>query len=356
MRTFESLIHSVPMRHPADVAGLHDLIARGLLVPDGVICILVKTEGNGLDNDFTRVMATDAIAALFGSHHAGAESVSLIASGGCEGFVTPHLTVFERRETAGPTSGKPRLAIGRAVSRVLLRHEIGAPAQATATCEALCAAMAQAGLAASEVRFVEVKCALLDGAPNFGKPGSRAASALGVALALGEIDAASISAECVGRDRTLYTRHGSVTAGNVSMQNEVVVFGNSSRWSGQLAVASACMSDLLDVTSLQRALCALDLTGSPQLTAGERERLAAMIIKAEPRADGVIRAERTVMRQDGDVQAPRHYRAAMGGMLGALTGGMRHFIGYGAEHQGPEGGGNAAIFARVDKDWSVSCG
>ena len=344
----ESRIHTLTMQHPADVSALAAALAAGEIDPAGIVCILVKTEGNGLDNDFTRTMATDAIAALLAPTAADLEKISLIASGGCEGFVTPHMTVFSTAAGGRATPGRARLALGRALSRVMTPAEIGTAAQAMATHDALLAAMASAGLTRTEVAFVEVKCALLSGAPNFGKPRSRAASALGVALALGEIAAADIAASRIGEDRSLYTRHGSITAGNTNMQNEVVVFGNSAGWSGELAVASACFADMLDAGALQQALRQLGLMGSPQLTANERGRLAAIIVKAEPRADGVIRGDRTVMRQDGDMQTPRHYRAAMGGMLATLTGGMRHFIGYGAEHQGPEGGGNAAVFARLE--------
>ena len=48
----ECLVHRLPMRHPADVGGVVQLIDDGQLLPAEIVAILAKTEGNGCVNDF----------------------------------------------------------------------------------------------------------------------------------------------------------------------------------------------------------------------------------------------------------------------------------------------------------------
>jgi cyanuric acid amidohydrolase len=119
--------------------------------------------------------------------------------------LSPHITVFTRGEAerASGLSGK-RLAIGMAHTRDFLPEELGRSAQITETAKAVQAAMADAGITDSaDVHFVQIKCPLLTServaaANALGNTTvttsayssmaySRGASALGVAVALGEI-------------------------------------------------------------------------------------------------------------------------------------------------------------------------
>ena len=62
--------------------------------------------------------------------------------------------------------------------------------------------------------------------------------------------------------------------------------------------------------------------------------------------DGKVRGQRTTMLSDADINYERHARAALGGMLTALTGDPRVFVSGGTEHQCPPGHGViAAIVA-----------
>ncbi len=53
--------------------------------------------------------------------------IPMVWSGGCDGVITPHATVFARNDKTGPAS-KSRLAIGTAMSAELLPEDIGRPA------------------------------------------------------------------------------------------------------------------------------------------------------------------------------------------------------------------------------------
>src|SRR5216684_4449522 len=68
---------------------------------DEIVVIMVKTEGNGNVNDFTRGFATYAIQSLLAgylecSRSMISEKVSIVCSGGCEGVMSPHATIFTK--------------------------------------------------------------------------------------------------------------------------------------------------------------------------------------------------------------------------------------------------------------------
>lgn len=113
-------VHRLDMAHPGDVSALDRLIGEGDVNPRDIVAVIGKTEGNGGVNDFTRGYFTMSLMHLL-SRHLGrpaeevAREIPCVLSGGTEGVLTPHYTVFCR--LPGPAvSGPPRLAIGRAFS------------------------------------------------------------------------------------------------------------------------------------------------------------------------------------------------------------------------------------------------
>ena len=127
------------------------------------------------------------------------------------------------------------------------------------------------------------------------------------------------------------------------MENEIVVLGMSADWAGPLAVGHAVMADNIDVEPVRAALRRLGLASSGQLAAAERARLVALLAKAEPSTDGLLRGRRHTMLDDSDISATRHARAFVAGALAGLVGHAEIFVSGGAEHQGPDGGGPVAV-------------
>ena len=65
----------------------------------------------------------------------------------------------------------------------------------------------------------------------------------------------------------------------------------------------------------------LGLSADPQIDAGERTEIVAIFVKCEPSRDGRIRGEPHTMWNDGDIDAQRHIRAAVGAIAaGVLRG------------------------------------
>jgi len=355
-------VHRISAASPDDVSGIEAAIAAGRMDPTGVIAVLGKTEGNGLVNDFSRGFALSALTALFRRHLPAerAAEICIVMSGGTEGGMAPHWVVFERAEGEGEGVGQPSLAIGRAHTAALPPEHLGRMAQVDMVAAAVKVAMANAGIDdVASVHFVQVKCPLLTmqrieeaearGAPVVARDTlksmglSRAASALGVAVALGEVDRAKLGAGQIGSDWSLWSGTASCSAGIELLGHEVVVLGISPRWSGPLAIDHAVMADAVDVEPVRQALGRLGLAANGQLASEQRNSLVALLGKAEASHDGRLRGHRHTMLDDSDISSTRHARAFVCGALAGVIGHAEIYVSGGAEHQGPDGGGPVAL-------------
>lgn len=344
----------LPTAGPGDTAALAAAIDAGEVDPAAIVAIIGKTEGNGCVNDFTRGYATLALKLLLagklGCPLADIEKrVAIVMSGGTEGGLSPHLLVFSREAAPAAAMG-PRLAIGIGLTRAFNPEEIGRTPQIEETAVAVTLAMKDAGIASpADVHFVQIKCPLLtkeriEEAAGRGLTTatddtyhsmalSRGASALGVALALGEIKDAPEAAIC--SDWSLYSRVASTSAGVELLRNEIVVLGNAAGWAGDLAIGHDVMKDAIDADAARRVL------------AGLGGDTVAVLAKAEAAPSGVIRGRRHTMLDDSDIHSTRHARALVGGVLAGVIGDTMLYVSGGAEHQGPAGGGPVAIIGRV---------
>lgn len=326
----------VAMDGPGDENGLRAWYeqARSERPSLRVVAVLGKTEGNGCVNDFTRELATKVVKSVVGP------TVSVM-SGGTEGVLCPHLVVLSQSDE--PEAESMRLSLGVATTRPFLPEEIGTEAQVEATRDAVLAACADADLdPATSLHWAQIKCPLVTprGAAEAAARGahacqdfyesmalSRAASAAGVVRATGEV--------------TEFSNVASTSAGIELDHSEVVVLGMARR-PGDLSIIHGVMEDALDAPAVLRTCEAAGLdVGYGQLTEGARGRVAAVLAKSDTAS--TVRGFRTTMLSDSDINATRHSRAALGGMLAGIFGDTRLFVSGGAELQGPKGGGPFAI-------------
>lgn len=350
---------------PDDTSTLATAVAEGTIDPTRVIAVLGKTEGNGCVNDFTRAFATSTLRRFFAEQLEMPESdveerIAFVMSGGTEGGLSPHWLVFEVDHTATADSQQTAgLAAGVAFTRDFKPEEIGRSAQISATRDAVLQAMVKAGIERIEdVHFVQIKCPLLTAAriadaasrghsvachDTYESMGySRGASALGVATALGDLPDGAVADEQVCRDWSLYSTRASTSAGIELLRNEVLVLGNAPGWDPEYRIGHAVMEDALDTAAVDRALASMP-GEAVELTP---QRLAGLLVKAEPSASGNIRGNRHVMSDDSDINGSRHARALVGGVLAGRLGDTQLFVSGGAEHQGPNGGGPLALIVR----------
>jgi cyanuric acid amidohydrolase len=358
-------VHRISAAAPDDVGGIEAAIRAGRIDPAGVLAVLAKTEGNGLVNDFSRGLGTASLSALFRRHLPAdaADKVCLVMSGGTEGGMAPHWVVLERAEST--THSTPALAIGRAHTPVLPFEQLGRGGQIDQVADGVRQAMRDAGIAGpADLHFVQIKCPLLtaervgmavgrgvkvatrDTLKSMGL--SRAASALGAAVALGEIERSAIADADIGANWALWSGRASASAGIELLNHEIVVLGMSTAWSGPLAIDHAVMADAVDIEPVRAAFGRLGIAAQGQLAPADRSRLVALLGKAEASHDGRLRGHRHTMLDDSDISSTRHARAFVCGALAGLVGHGELYVSGGAEHQGPDGGGPVALI--VDRN------
>ena len=364
-------VHRIDCTGPGDLGGVRALIESGDLVPAEIVAVMGKTEGNGCVNDHTREYAAAMWCQLLASHldcppAAVERRVALVMSGGTEGVLSPHFTVFTRRWVdEAATHGQKRLVIGTASTRDFAPEEIGRVAQVDATAQAVSAAMADAGITdVADVHFVQVKCPLLTAVKIGDAIGrgalpvtrdtyesmgcSRGASALGVAVALGEVARKAVTDAAVLTDTTLFSSCASASAGIELQGNVVIVLGEVAGAASPYQIAHTVMRDAVDaaaVRALLRDAFGLDADSDAEHLS---RRLVNLLAKAEADPSGEVRGRRHTMLNDSDINATRHARAVVGGVLASVVGQTALFVSGGAEHQGPPGGGPVAAILRVE--------
>jgi cyanuric acid amidohydrolase len=372
-RTISVDVIRVPTKGPGDVSGLMALIEAGTIDPATILAVLGKTEGNGGVNDFTREYALAALCEALSPYlklaaRAVEDKIAFVMSGGTEGVLSPHVTVFTRRIDGAAASsagngakiGGKRLSIGIARTRDFLPEELGRQAQIDETVNAVHLAMRDADIDdPRDVHFVQIKCPLLTSerieaalhrghktvtSGAYSSMGySRGASSLGVAKALGELPV-EVREDQVLKDWHLYSSVASSSAGIELMHNVVIVMGNSASSLAPFVIGHAVMRDSIDLAAVVDALECVGLSTAEAQTNG---RLVNIFAKAEASPDGCVRGFRHTMLDDSDVGSTRHARAAVGGLVAGLSGTGAVYVSGGAEHQGPPGGGPIAVIARV---------
>ncbi len=350
-------VAKIELKTVQDASGLADCIARGQFTADQVIAVIGKTEGNGGVNDFTRILADQAYRAVLsrlGKRSAEEiHAVPMVWSGGCDGVITPHATVFARNEKTGPAS-KSRLAIGTAMSAELFPEDIGRPAMVEKVAAAVKAAMKAAGIAdPADVHYVQTKTPLLtiDMVRDAQKRGhevacevhesmgvSNGTTALGIAVALGEIEMPR--AEQICRDLDLYSSVASCSSGVELTQAQIVLLGNRAGAGGRYRIGHSVMKDALDIDGVYDSIrnAGLELPARPRAEDLDG-RVVNCFMKCEADRRGTLRGRRQIMLDDSDVPWHRHAKAAVGGVAAAAIGDPAVFVSVDAMHQGPQGGG-----------------
>ncbi len=352
-------VHKIAMSSPADVSGLRRLIEKGELDPTRIVASIGKTEGNGGANDFTRALATLSFSRLLAHYTGGtpedvASRVAFVWSGGCEGVLSPHATFFTRDDKAATMPGEPRLALSVQRTRDFRPEEVGRTAEVEAVADATRKALQDLAVTnAMDVHYVQVKGPLLTPAgikdaaergahvvttdPNRSKAFARGATALGVALGLGEVSASSVRDEVIATDMNLFSKVASTSAGGELVSCEVLVFANSPRASSKFRIGHATLRDAIDADGVRAALRGAGLQFDCAPDAAQQERIAAVFAKAEAPPTGELRGWRTTMLSDADINYERHARAAVGAVIASITGDPAIFVSGGTEHQAPPG-------------------
>jgi cyanuric acid amidohydrolase len=357
-------VHKVRMGNPGDVSDLERQIEAGEINPGEIVALIGKTEGNGGANDFTRGFATQSFSLLLSrylslSPEAVTKRIAFVWSGGTEGVLSPHATVFTRAE-GKPGTGK-RLSVGIAVTRDLAPEEVGTMAEVHVVAAAVREALLEAAINdPRDVHYVQVKGPLLTPAAiadadrrsaklvtrdsNGSKPYARGATALGVALALGEVDENDVDDSVIAKRMDLYSSVANTSAGGELRNCEILLFGNSAQAGGDLRIGHAILRDVVDSKAVTEAT--RNALGDPDASI-ETSRIRGVFAKAEAPIGGMLRDSRTTMLSDADIHYERHARAALGAVIASVIGDPKIFVSGGTEHQCKPGEAPIAVIVQV---------
>ncbi|MBO1264026.1 ring-opening amidohydrolase [Proteiniclasticum sp. SCR006] len=359
-------VFKLQMAGPDDVSELRKKVESGEIIPEEIIAVLGKTEGNGCVNDFTRGFCTasyrKAISDFTGqSENEVEEKVAFVMSGGTEGVMSPHAMIFTKKELADEKeSEETALSVSVGFTRNFLPEEMGRVEMVQEVKNVVLQLMEDAGIRnAEDVHFVQIKCPLLtsdrildaesrgekvvvhDTYKSMGY--TRGASALGVAIALGEIEENAVTDESILEDFSLYSAVASTSAGVELLNCEIILMGNSVTSNSRYKIGHSIMKDAIDLESVIEAMrsAGLDIETLPD--EAQKKRIVNVLAKAEASPDGYVRGRRNTMLTDSDINHTRHARAVVNGVIASLIGDPMVYVSGGAEHQGPAGGGPVAV-------------
>ncbi|KAM0754810.1 cyanuric acid hydrolase [Meredithblackwellia eburnea MCA 4105] len=324
---------------PADTSPIDRLREAGYDASK-IVCVAGKSEGNGCVNDFSRTLS-----ALVWETVIPATSVSVF-SGGTEGVLSPHVTLLVEEKSTGLIA-----AVGR--TRVLKPSEVGSATQAEEVAKSVRQLLAESDISPENVHLVLVKCPLLtsskmesirrlgetacasDTYESMGK--SRYSTALGIAVALGELAESSIPAALA--DENVWSSKASCSSGAELDDCHILVLASPPSPKGfKLRAVSTFMKDAIDAQAVQSLL---------EKVKEDNGKVLQVFAKAEASPDGLVRGKRHTMLTDSDLHSTRHARAAVGGLIAGLTGQPDLYVSGGAEGQGPPGGGSLCVIYEV---------
>ncbi len=355
-------VRKVVLESVSDASGLAALIDEGIFDADGVVAVVGKTEGNGGVNDFTRILADQAFRRVLmekGTRPVEeVDEIPMVWSGGTDGILTPHATIFANVADDGPASDEPRLAVGYAMSDVILPEDIGRPAMVSKVAEGVLRAMKAAGIEdPADVHYVQTKTPLLvmetindakarghtvyTEDPLESMNISNGTSGLGIAVALGEIDMPT--AEQIGHDLSLFSSVASCSSGVELDRAQTVVVGNVRGAGGRYRIGHDVMNDALDQEGVYRAIRSAGLDLPERARSEDLDgKVVNVFVKCEADPTSRLRGRRQVSLDDSDVHHHRHIKAAVGGVVATAVDDPAVFVSVAAVHQGPSGGGPVA--------------
>ena len=364
----------VPMLAPNDVGAFSELFSSGQLDPHAVVALIAKSEGSGLHNDHGRVFADfslrTALAVARGCPVTDiADSVTIAVSGGTPGVISPHVTVITQDvvDELPPDLPGKGLVVGRSHTVEILPEDIGRTAQVDKVTVAVREALASIAITdPADVHMVLVKGPALSAKAvadatsrgqtvvtrdyGIGPMGSMCWSndgaALGVAVALGEVDRSSLTDDQIRRDWSLFSEVAATSSGGEKRVGEVMVLANSASSASEFRVGHGVTRDLADVEGIKTALrdAGLDFECCP--SDDDRAQIAQVFAKFVLPGSDILRGRRITALDDHEAH---HVAKAVGGALVvSVTGEPMSFISGGEQnsHMGPPNGNPVAAVVR----------
>jgi cyanuric acid amidohydrolase len=108
------------------------------------------------------------------------------------------------------------------------------------------------------------------------------------------------------------------------------------------------LDDLIDADGVRKALQCAGVNVQGSVDARDRARIVNVFGKGQVPLDGLLRGWRTTLLTDSDLNT-RPARAVLGAVIASVVGDPAVYASAGwGYHQGPVGGGVAAVIAKAD--------
>lgn len=355
----------VPMSAPDDLAGVENELKRQSISADRIKAVMCMTEGLGNGRGFATLAFSNFFHRELGWDLAEVpKRIPLIMIGGCSGFVTPYAALFIEDPACEGASDEPRLAIGVSSTADFDIEKFGTTAMVDEIAEAVRKTMDEVGIEPQDVHNVQIKTPWPQGhelaaARDSGKKVAtldtnragmlaRGGSALGVAVALGEIDRKKLTDADIANDWSLWSDIASTSSGMERTNFAILVLGNSRKSKSPFRIGHAPMSDALDANGVYAALASAGIKADRPLAMGAANPVDHVFLKSASDGTGACRGRRHVLGSDFlGAYSWLVGKSVIHATVASIVGDPMMQVSGGGEHQGRPGGGHVAIVARA---------
>lgn len=131
------------------------------------------------------------------------------------------------------------------------------------------------------------------------------------------------------------------------MNLQIFVMGNSKSSVSNLVIGHHRLDDLIDADGVRQAIRNVGINVEGSVKAEDRDRIVNVFAKGQVPLDGLLRGRRTTLLTDSDLNT-RPSRAVLSSVIASIVGDPAIYCSAGwGYHQGPTGGGIAAVIAKA---------
>lgn len=352
----KAIIKKIKLNFPGDNYFLDKLISNENIDFYSIKAIISKTTGSGELNDYSRHFAElrfiNYLSKKYGiSEEKVASQIVFITSSGSEGIVTPHahiiytsknddINIIRNQEYSNNKNIINRnkgFVVGVAKSPKILTEEIGTEKQVSIVAKTTQEAILDSGIKNVEnISVVFVKSPVIAMENNSDKTHcnpresislTRAASALGVGVALGEIQESAINPGIIGKNMDIFSKKAFTFSGSEINNCQVVLLGNSINGNQDFVIESVNFKDMMDVEGINNILKSYSL-----------DDIISVFAKIPTDSIDFLRGNKIPVYYN-QLNVGSMMRAVGSGLLVPIFKNTEIFISGGGEHQGPKGSG-----------------
>lgn len=358
-------IHVYTIDGPGDVSGLRDLMESGTIEPRDIQGVMITHEGDLSANEFAMLEVAGLLSERMNiSRREIVDTIPIQALAGANAFMVPHTVVFVRK-AAGEGTGEKRFVVGGRCTRKFEPSEIGTTTYIREIRDIVRLLMAEADVQSpSDVHLVFAKTPWPNPDRYANQSGSlqkfvatdwwgmlqyaQGGAAIGVAMALGEIDEGDVTNERIIRDKDkLYSTVAQCSSTEDRDSVAVTLFANSARSASGQVIGHGVLEDGMDTEGVKRILRTMGFEFDCCPSSSDLERIRYGWLKPKTSETSMLRGHRHTLTTQS-LLGPFWWMVEKGpihAVVASVLGTTVLEVATGREHQGPIGKPLLAILA-----------